>query len=64
MYSIVKAENAIGIHFNSKGNNHLHMKVTVIKKVFPNTPHYRLEREDYWIKTLHTKEPKGLNINN
>ena len=64
MYSIVKAENAIGIHFNSKGHNHLHMKVTVIEKVFPNTPHFRLEREDYWIKTLHTKKPKGLNINN
>ena len=58
MYSIVKAENAIGIHFNSKGHNHLHMKVTVIEKVFLNTPHYRLEREDFWIKTLRTKKQK------
>ena len=64
MYSIVKAENAIGIHFNSKGHNHLHMEATVIEKVFPNTPHYRLEREDFWIETLNTKKPKGLNINN
>ena len=64
MYSIVKNENAIGIHFNSKAHNHLDMKVTVIEKVFPNTPQYRLEREDFWIKTLNTKKPKGLNINN
>ena len=64
MYSIVKTENAIGIHFNSKGHNHLHMNATIVEKVFPNTPQYRLEREDYWIKTLNTKKPKGLNINN
>ena len=64
MYSIVKAENAIGIHFNSKGHNHLHMKATFIEKVFPNTPQNRLEREDYWIKTLNTKKPRDLNINN
>ena len=33
------------------------------EKVIPDTPHYRLEREDHWMKTLHTKAPKGLNIN-
>ena len=58
MYSFVKEENAIGIHFNSKGHNHLHMKVTIVEKVIPNTPHYRLEKEDFWIKTVHTKKPK------
>ena len=46
------------------GHNHLHMNTTIVEKVFPNTPQYRLEREDYWIKTLNTKKPKGLNINN
>ena len=61
---MVKVENAIGIHFNSKEHNHLHMKVTIVEKVFPNTPQYRLERVDFWIKTLHTKKPKGLIINN
>ena len=50
------------MHFNSKGHDHLHMKATVIEKVIPNTPHFRLEREEFWIKTLHTKAPYGLNI--
>ena len=63
MYRIVKKEKTIGLHFNEKRHNHLHMDVTVVEKVIPNTPHYRLEREDYWIKTLNTKTPKGLNIN-
>ena len=63
MCRIVKNEKTIDQHFNSKGHYHLHMNVTVIEKVIPNTPHYRLEREDHWIKTLHTKAPKCLNIN-
>ena len=62
MHSIVKNEKTIGMHFNSKGHDHLHMKATVIEKVIPNTPHFRLEREEFWIKTLHTKAPYGLNI--
>jgi hypothetical protein len=33
----------------------------VIEKVSPNTPNYRLEREDLWIKRLSTKTPHGLN---
>ena len=52
MYSIVKAENAIGIHFKSKGHNHLHMKVIVIEKVFPNTPHYGLEVQQVPLVTI------------
>ena len=63
MYSIVKNEKTIGMHFNGKRHNHEHMNVTVIEKVIPNTPHYRLEREELWIKTLNTKSPRGLNIN-
>ena len=63
MYSIVKNEKTIGTHFNSKGHDHLDMRVTVVEKVIPNTNNYRLEREDWWIKTLKTKTPKGLNIN-
>ena len=33
------------------------------KKVFPNTNEMRLRREDYWIRTLQSKAPKGLNRN-
>jgi hypothetical protein len=34
-----------------------------IKHVTPNTPNYRLEREDFWIKKLATKTHLGLNKN-
>ena len=61
MYSIVKNEKTTRTHFNSKGHDHLDMRVTVVEKVIPNTTNYRLEREDWWIKTLKTKTPKGLN---
>jgi hypothetical protein len=33
----------------------------VLEKVSPNTPNYRLEREEYWIKKFSTKNPYGLN---
>jgi hypothetical protein len=50
-----------GIHYNSKGHNSSHLQVQIIEKVYPNTPNYRLEREDQWIKRLSTKTPNGLN---
>ena len=37
------------------------MQVQIIKKVTPNTEHYRLEREEFWIKKFATKLPFGLN---
>ena len=59
----IKAKNkTIGLHFSSKCKED-DFKIQIIEKVFPNTPQYRLEKEDYWIKTLNTKKPKGLNIN-
>jgi hypothetical protein len=50
-----------GLHYNSTGNNSSHLQVQVIEKVTPNTPNYRLKREDHWIKKLVTKTPHGLN---
>ncbi len=50
-----------GIHYNSVGHTHNNLQVQVIKKVSPNTPNYRLEREELWIKRLVTKTPNGLN---
>ena len=52
-----------GIHYSLPGHSHWNFKVQVIEKVTPNTPNYRLEREDYWIKKLATKTPLGLNKN-
>jgi hypothetical protein len=39
-----------GVHYNSSGDNHYNFQVQVIEKVSPNTPNFRLEREDVWIK--------------
>ena len=50
-----------GLHYSLPGHSHWDLKVQVIEKVTPNTPSYRLEREDFWIKTLVTKTPNGLN---
>jgi hypothetical protein len=35
----------------------------VIEKIQPNTPNYRLEREDFWIKKLERKIPLVSNKN-
>jgi hypothetical protein len=34
-----------------------------IEKFMPNTPQFRLEGEDLWIRLLGTKSPYGLNKN-
>jgi hypothetical protein len=40
---------------------HNNLQVQIIEKVSPNTPNYRLEREDCWIRILSTKTPHGPN---
>ena len=60
LYYVTNNTEATGSHFNSKGHDHSHMRVQIIKKVFPNTDPFRLERERFWIQTL--KTPKGINI--
>jgi hypothetical protein len=50
-----------GNHYNSTGHNLYNLQVQVIEKVSPNKPNYRLEREDFWIRTLSTKTPHELN---
>jgi hypothetical protein len=48
-------------YYTSPGHSHWYLKVQVLEKVTPNTPCYRLEREEYWIKKFSTKIPYGLN---
>jgi hypothetical protein len=37
------------------------MTVQIIEKVSPCTSNFLLERENFWIERLGTKEPKGMN---
>ena len=62
MYDIKKGTKTSGIHYSLKGHSHWDFQVQVIEKVTPNTDHYRLEREEFWIKKFATKIPFGLNI--
>jgi hypothetical protein len=63
LYNMYKKTEVTGIHYSLPGHSHWNFKVQVIEKVLPNTPNYRLEREDFWIKKLATKTPLGLNKN-
>ena len=54
---------ATGTHFNERGHTHWDFKFHIIEKVIPNSPQMRLQRENYWIQTLQTKAPSGLNKN-
>jgi hypothetical protein len=58
---IYHKKEATGVHFSSTNHNHNDFQVQIIEKVSPNTVNYRLEREEFWIKTLGTKTPLGLN---
>ena len=63
LYNMYKKTEVTGTHYALPGHSHWNFKVQIIEKVFPNTPNYRLEREDFWIKKLETKSPLGLNKN-
>ena len=45
---------ATGKHFNEKGHNLSHMKITIIEKVKKDCEQYRKEREKYFIKKFNT----------
>ena len=47
MYDIKKGVKTSGLHYAQKGHDHLDFQVQIIEKVFPNTNHYRLEREEF-----------------
>ena len=61
LYNICQKKEVTGVHYTSTGHSHWDLKVQVLEKVTPNTPSYRLEREEFWIKKFSTKTPFGLN---
>ena len=63
IYYIGKKKEATGTHFSTNNHNNSDFRVQVIEKVIPNAPQMRLDREDFWIRTLNTKSPSGLNKN-
>ena len=63
LLNIYHKKEVSGIHYSLPGHTHCNLSVQVIEQVTPNTPSYRLEREEHWIKKLATKNPFGLNKN-
>jgi hypothetical protein len=61
LYNICQKKEVTGVHYTSSGHSHWDLKVQVLEKVTPNTPSFRLEREEYWIKKFCKKAPIGLN---
>ena len=61
LYNICQKKEVTGLHYTSPGHSHWDLKVQVLEKVTPNTPSFRLEREEHWIKRFCTKTPFGLN---
>ena len=51
----------MGEHFCLKNHSNSDLMAQIIEKVMPNTPQYRLEREEMWIRLLETRVPFGLN---
>ena len=58
-----KKDTPTGVHYNSKGHSIDDFRAIIIERVVPNDAAWLLEREDFWIKRLETKTPKGLNRN-
>ena len=62
-WSINKKEpRYISKHFNLPGHNLSHLKVQVIAKPETNNPEALQRQETYWIHTLKTLQPSGLNV--
>lgn len=61
LQNIYHKEEVTGLHYSLPGHSHWDLKVQIIEKVTPNTPSYRLEKEEFWMKRLVTKTPHGLN---
>ena len=53
---------AISEHFNGAAHSIIHLRVFPLEKIETDDDKLRKNRESYWIKTLNTKYPSGLNV--
>jgi hypothetical protein len=56
-----KQKTAVAIHFNNYRHSYKDLKIMPIENVTNNSKQVRQEREKFWIKTLKTNYPNGLN---
>ena len=56
-----KQKTAVAIHFNNYRHSYKDLKIMPIENVTNNSKQVRQEKEKFWIKTLKTNYPNGLN---
>jgi len=57
----IKRQTAVAIHFNNHGHNIKDLIIMPIEKINNIDKQHRQSREKFWIKTLKTNYPNGLN---
>ena len=62
MTSVEKKDKKVGSHYNLPHHSKAYFRAQIMGKVFPCTTPFLLERKYFWIKTLDTKTPQGINI--
>ena len=56
-------ENPVAAHFNSEGRSPQELSIFVIEQIHKEEASYRRVKESYWMQTLWSLAPKGLNLN-
>ena len=52
----------VAAHFNSEGHSLQDLSIFVIKQIHREEASYRRVKESYWIETLQSLAPEGLNL--
>ena len=52
----------VAVHFNSVGHTFNDLSITVIEQLWRDNVAHRKSRESYWIHTLRSLTPQGMNI--
>lgn len=55
-------EKPVAQHFNQPGHSMNDLTIMCIEKIRKDDPHLRRRRESYWIHTLETMAPAGMNL--
>ena len=57
-----KLDKPVAAHFNQPDHSLNDLRVMGIEKIHTNSGQWRKQRESYWIFTLDTMTPKGMNL--
>ena len=57
-----RLEKPVAAHFNSEGHSLQDLSIFVIEQIHREEASYRRAKESYWIQTLRSLAPEGLNL--